>query len=82
MARSRNPAETVVALLVVPGINNAEVLATEMLTTGGLTDSRRADVSPWQNHEIHRSEIVFVFPSRLLLLPLLLLLLLLLFLFG
>ena len=46
MARSRNQAKAVVALLVVLGIKNAEVLVTETLITGGLRVLRHANVSP------------------------------------
>ena len=45
MARSRNQAETVVALLAVLGIRIVEVQATETLITVGLMASRLANVS-------------------------------------
>ena len=45
-ARSRNQAESVVALLAVLGIRIVEVPATETLITGGLRVSMHANVSP------------------------------------
>ena len=46
-ARSRNPAEPVVALLVVLGLSSVEVKAIEMWSTGGLRAWRPANVSSW-----------------------------------
>ena len=45
MAHSRNPAESVVALLVVLGLRTVEVLGIETLATGGLKAWKPADVS-------------------------------------
>ena len=45
-ARSRNPAGSVVALLVVLGTRSVEALAMEMWSTGGLKAWRPANVSP------------------------------------
>ena len=45
MARSRNPAETVVALLAVLGLRTAEVYTAKMLLTSGLREWQPANVS-------------------------------------